>query len=338
MTQTHSASAPEGLIDRYGRRVTYLRLSVTDRCDFRCHYCMAETMTFLPRSEVMSLEECLRVVTVFRDFGARKIRITGGEPLVRHDLPWLLERIAALPGIDEVVLTTNGSQLAKQATVLRDAGVKRLNISLDTLRPERFSAITRKGRLEQVLDGIEAARAAGFKRIKINTVLLKDENDDELEDLVRYVVARGMDIAFIESMALGEVGEDRRIHYLSCDQALERLQPTFNLVASAETTGGPARYWRVPDADTRVGFIAPHSHNFCESCNRVRVTARGELFPCLGNDASTPLMPILRDPALSDADLRQAIADGMGLKPKGHEFEAVPGEVRVMRFMSMTGG
>ncbi len=349
----HSASA---LIDRYGRRITYLRLSITDRCDFRCTYCMSEEMSFLPRDAVLSLEECLTVARVFVKLGVTKIRITGGEPLVRRNAPWLLREIAALPGLSELVLTTNGSQLERFAEPLFAAGVKRINISLDTLKPERFRSITRIGDIGQVLAGIAAARAAGFQRIKLNTVMMRGVNDDEFTDLVHYALRHDLDITFIEEMPLGETGHDRLHSYMSGDEALALLGRHFPLVPSAETSGGPARYWRLPETKTRIGFISPLSHNFCDTCNRVRVTARGELHPCLGQNDALPLMPLLRahstggndeDSKDNDGRLLQAIAQSMGLRPKGHDFsyDTPPGnslpedeKPRVLRFMSMTGG
>jgi len=336
-TPVTAAPAGGGLVDQFGRRITYLRLSVTDRCDFRCTYCMAEKMTFLPHDHLMSFEECERVVRVFTELGVTKVRITGGEPLVRRNVLGLLQRIGSTPGVKELVLTTNGSQLADQAHDLVAAGVKRLNISLDSVDPERFRAITRLGRLEQVIAGIDAARVAGFRRIKLNAVLMRGVNDDELVSLVDFAVDRGLDIAFIEEMPLGSVG-GRNERYISSDEALERLGTRFTLTASDETTGGPARYWRVAGSDSRVGFIAPHSHNFCDSCNRVRITARGDLYPCLGQDNVVPLLPVLREHPHDDDPLRAAISEGLGMKPWGHEFVDQREAPKVMRFMSLTGG
>lgn len=326
------------LVDKYGRQVSYLRLSITDRCDFRCHYCMAEEMEFLPRAQVLTLEECLRLASVFVDLGVSKLRVTGGEPLVRRNAIWLLERLARLPGLRELVLTTNGSQLARYAPALRAAGVRRINISLDTLRAERFRQITRVGDLSRVLAGIAAARAAGFERLKINAVLLRGVNDDEISDLVHFAVAQEIDIAFIEQMPFGELGHSRRPSFLSSDEALALLQADFVLVPSAETTGGPARYWRIPGQTTRVGFIAPHSHNFCAACNRVRVTARGELFPCLGSNDAVHLLPLLRAHPADDALVRAAIAQSMGFKARGHDFGQRLDAPQLVRFMSVTGG
>jgi cyclic pyranopterin phosphate synthase len=332
----HAPGAP--LADRFGRRITYLRLSVTDRCDFRCTYCMSEEMEFLPRSEVLTLEECLRIVATFVRQGVTKVRITGGEPLVRRDIGWLLERISRLEGVRELVMTTNGSQLERHARSLVEAGVSRLNVSLDTLDAERFRRITRIGDLGKVLRGIETARQAGFRRLKLNTVLIRGGNDDELENLVAFAAERDLDISFIEEMPLGNIGHARSPTFLSADDALARLQARFDLMRSDETTGGPARYWRVPGANTRVGFITPHSHNFCDTCNRVRVTARGELYPCLGHNDSTPLMDILRRHPDDDTALDAAIAETLGNKPLAHDFTTQVDAPKVVRFMSVTGG
>ena len=329
--------APGTLIDKYGRHVTYVRLSITDRCDFRCTYCMGEEMTFLPRSEVLSLEECLRLATVFVGLGVSKLRITGGEPLVRKDALWLIERLGALPGLDNLVLTTNGSQLDRYAGPLRAAGVRRINISLDTLRADRFQAITRIGDLGKVLRGIAAAREAGFSRTKLNTVMMRGTNDDEFVDLVQFAVDHRLDISFIEEMPLGDI-HGRSNEYIGSDETRALLAQRFTLVPSAETTGGPARYWRIPDSDTRVGFISPHSHNFCDTCNRVRITAKGELYPCLGQNDAIQLMQVLRDHPDDDTALRQAIMNSMGIKPLGHDFTQQMDAPQVVRFMSMTGG
>ena len=338
-TSTRATSIhPQGtLVDKYGRRITYVRLSITDRCDFRCTYCMAEEMTFLPRAEVMSLEECLRLAGIFAGLGVSKLRITGGEPLVRKDVLWLIERLGALPGLDNLVITTNGSQLDRFAGPLKAAGVRRINISLDTLKPERFRAITRIGELHKVLRGIEAARTAGFSRTKLNAVMMRGVNDDEFPDLVEFALERSLDISFIEEMPLGDI-EGRSKVYISSDEALERLGRRFQLVPSTESSGGPARYWRIPGSETRLGFISPHSHNFCDTCNRVRITAKAELYPCLGQNDAINLMPLLRDPAVGDEGVRQAIVDCMGIKPLGHDFTAQMDAPKVVRFMSMTGG
>ena len=333
-----SKHADGTLVDKYGRHVTYIRLSITDRCDFRCSYCMAEEMTFLPRAQVLTLEECLRIARTFVDLGVTKVRVTGGEPLVRQNVVWLLEQIAALPGLKELVITTNGSQLDRFAPALRAAGVKRINVSLDTLRADRFRAITRVGDLAKVLRGLDAAQAAGFQRLKLNAVMMRGSNDDELVDLVQFAVDRGIDIALIEEMPLGEIGHGRQSTYFSSEEAMARLEQRFVLLPSTESTGGPARYWRIPGTATRVGFISPHSHNFCESCNRVRITARGELYPCLGNNDVMALLPLLRQHPADDGPLRAAIVHSMGIKAKGHDFGSQMDAPQVVRFMSMTGG
>lgn len=335
---TNTANAhPEGaLVDKYNRRISYVRMSITDRCDFRCTYCMAEEMTFLPRDAVMSLEECLRVAGVFVGLGVSKLRITGGEPLVRKNAMWLIERLGALPGLDNLVLTTNGSQLDRFAAPLKAAGVRRLNVSLDTLKPERFQRITRIGDVNKVLRGIEAAQTAGFRRTKLNVVMMRGTNDDEFVDLVRYAVANELDISFIEEMPLGEI-QGRSNTYISSDETLGKLAQHFELLPSTEDSGGPARYWRIPGSESRIGFISPHSHNFCDSCNRVRITAKGELYPCLGQNDAVNLMQVLRSGG-DDAALRQAIVDSMGIKPYGHDFTHQMDAPQVVRFMSMTGG
>jgi len=326
------------LIDRFGRRVDYIRLSITDRCDFRCIYCMGEDMTFLPRDQVLSLEECKRLVRVFVGLGVQKVRITGGEPLVRRDALWLFQQIGGLPGLRELTLTTNGSQLEQYAGQLKDAGVDRINISLDSLDAERFRKLTRIGDIQKVLRGIEAARAVGFAHTKLNAVLMHGLNDDEAPRLLQFAIDKQLDIAFIEEMPLGEVDHSRASSYVSNDETLQTLQRHFNLVSSDENTGGPARYWRIPGTNTRIGFISPHSHNFCESCNRVRITCKGELFLCLGQDDKVDLMPYLRDYPNDDVPLRNAILGAMEIKPMRHDFDLRRAEPAVVRFMSMTGG
>jgi cyclic pyranopterin phosphate synthase len=332
------AAAPSALVDRFGRHVTYLRLSVTDRCDFRCLYCMDPDQRFAPRDAVLTLEELNAVARTFVSLGVRKIRLTGGEPLVRRNVTWLMRQICSLPGLNELVITTNGSQLASRAQEIRDAGVRRINISLDSLRPERFRHITRKGDLQQVLDGIDAAIAAGFERIKLNTVILGNRNQDEVLDLVRYAIDKGINISFIEEMPLGDMGEhDRAASFYSSEQIRADLAPHFALLPTTETTGGPARYFRIPDSETRIGFISPHSHNFCGDCNRVRVTTEGRLLLCLGQEHSLDLRAILRDHPGDDERLAASILKAMQAKPEGHNFEvgipAIPG-----RHMNVTGG
>ena len=329
---------PGSLIDPFGRHVTYLRLSVTDRCDLRCLYCVGPDARFLPRDQILSLEEMLAVIRAFVESGVTKVRLTGGEPLVRKNLIWLMREAIRLPGLGELVLTTNGTQLAPLAREIRAAGVRRINISLDTLRPERFSRISGSDRLAQVLRGIEAAIAAGFERIKLNSVILKHRNHDEVTDLVAYAVARGINISFIEEMPLGVTGDhDRAEAFYSSDQIFADLTRRFRLVPTTETTGGPAKYFRIPDTETRVGFISPHSHNFCGDCNRVRVTADGRLLLCLGQEHSLDLRPILRGFPGDQARLGRAIRDAMQIKPAGHAFQ-VNADAVLGRHMNLTGG
>ncbi len=326
------------LVDRFGRRVTYLRMSVTDRCDFRCIYCMSEHMRFLPKREILSLEELYRVGRVFTELGVDKIRITGGEPLVRRDVLTLLRRLGGLPRLHELVMTTNGSQLERTAVALREAGVSRLNISLDSLDPDRFRRITRVGNLERVLRGIDAARAAGFERIKLNTVILRHRNHDEILDLVAFARERGLDISFIEEMPLGQIdGHDRWEEYYPSDRIRADIEQRYPLVPTPESTGGPSRYYRMADSETRVGFISPHSHNFCASCNRVRLTVKGRLLLCLGQEHSVDLRQVLRHSPDDDEPLRQAIREGMSIKPRGHDFD-LSGRTQILRHMNVTGG
>lgn len=325
------------LQDGFGRSIDYLRLSVTDRCDFRCVYCMAEDMTFLPRQQVLTLEELERTARLFVAQGTRKIRLTGGEPLVRPGVVGLCQRLAALPGLRELVMTTNGSQLHRLARPLADSGVRRLNISLDSLRPERFRAITRTGELSQVLAGIEAAQAAGFTNLKLNAVVMQGRNADEVLDLVRFVLDRGLDISFIEEMPLGQVGRDRGESYCSSDWIRTRIAEHYSLIDSAEQSGGPARYVRLQDyPDSRIGFISPHSHNFCATCNRVRVTVEGRLLLCLGHEHSIDLRGLLRRHPCDDEPVLAAIRQALLRKPLRHEFDT--GDVQVLRFMNATGG
>lgn len=337
-TRADSTHADGTLIDRFGRRITYIRLSVTDRCDFRCAYCMPMNVEFLPKREVLTLEECLRVVQAFALLGVDKVRITGGEPLVRRNLVWLLERAAATPGVRELAITTNGSQLSRMAREIREAGVARVNISLDSLDPGKFRTLTRVGDLSKVLAGIDAALEAGFGGVKLNTVMMRGFNDGELADLARFAVDRGMDISYIEEMPLGDVGHSRAGTYLSSDDALKALGREFDLEPTDITTGGPARYWRVAGTGSKIGFISPHSHNFCASCNRVRISCQGELFPCLGQNESVDLKPALRVARESAGLLRGRIAEAMEIKPKGHEFDLAEAAPKVVRFMSHTGG
>ncbi|QVM94243.1 GTP 3',8-cyclase MoaA [Pseudomonas sp. SORT22] len=327
------------LVDGYSRKIDYLRMSVTDRCDFRCVYCMAEDMQFLPRQRILTLEELYQLAERFVAMGTRKIRLTGGEPLVRAGIVELCARIAALPGLRELCMTSNGSQLTRLAQPLFDAGLSRLNISLDSLDAERFKALTRTGDLAQVVAGIDAAHAAGFRRTKLNCVVLKGRNDDEVVDLVRFAIDRQLDISFIEEMPLGVISEHQRSEsYCSSDEVRARIAEHFSLIESAESTQGPSRYWRLAEApDIRIGFISPHSHNFCASCNRVRLTVEGRLLLCLGNEHAADLKQVLRAHPGDSERLDKAIRQAMTLKPYSHTFD-INGEVQILRFMNMTGG
>ena len=332
------AELPERLLDRFGRHITYVRLSVTDRCDLRCVYCMSEDIEFLPRSQLLTLEEMARLGRCFSELGVTKLRVTGGEPLVRRNVLWLFEELGTLPGIRDLTLTTNGTQLARYARELVQAGVTRVNVSLDSLKAERFRAITRLGEIGRTLAGIDAALTAGFRRVKINSVVLKHRNHDEVGDLVAFALCRGMDISFIEEMPLGLIGDhDRAEAYYSSDQIRRDLAARFELVPTTEGTGGPSRYFRVAGSDTKVGFISPHSHNFCGDCNRVRVTAEGRLLLCLGQEHSADLRRALRANPTDDLAVKRAIAAAMSLKPRGHDFDLRAQPV-IFRHMNATGG
>jgi cyclic pyranopterin phosphate synthase len=330
------------LVDPFLRAISYLRISVTDRCDFRCVYCMAEDMSFLPKAEILTLEELERVASAFVRLGVRKLRLTGGEPLVRRNVMSLfrgLGRLVKEGALDDLTLTTNGSQLAKYAAELAECGVRRVNVSLDTLDPEKFTAITRWGRLPQVLEGIAAAKAAGL-HVKINTVALKGVNDAEAADLVAWAGAEGHDITFIEVMPMGELGGAARIdQYLPLSLLRAKLGERFTLEESAHRTGGPARYFDCRETGARVGFITPMTHNFCESCNRVRLTCTGTLFMCLGQEDAADLRAPLRA-SESDAPLVEAIRAAIARKPKGHDFiiDRRHSRPAISRHMSVTGG
>jgi GTP 3',8-cyclase len=329
------------LLDPFGRRITYLRVSVTDRCDFRCVYCMAEDMTFLPKRDVLSLEELDRLCSAFVANGVRKLRLTGGEPLVRKNLMVLvrsLSRHLACGALDELTLTTNGSQLARFAAELADCGVERINVSVDTLDPAKFKAITRWGELERVLGGIAAARAAGI-HVKVNTVALKGVNENEFDDLIRWTHGEGMDLTLIETMPLGEIDGDRTEQYLPLGAVRARLEEKWTLSDIPFRTGGPARYVRVAETGGRLGFITPLTHNFCESCNRVRVTCTGTMYMCLGQEDAADLSKALR--ASEGDDLLVAtIAAAVDRKPRGHDFiiDRAHNRPALARHMSMTGG
>ena len=329
-----------GMIDPFGRAITYLRVSVTDRCDLRCVYCMSEDMTFLPKADVLSLEGLERLCVAFIRLGTNKIRITGGEPLVRRDVQTLFQRLGQRlgQGLDELTLTTNGTQLTKHAEALYAAGVRRVNVSLDTLDPVRFAAITRWGKIEKVLDGIAAAKAAGL-HVKVNAVALKGVNEDEIDDMLAWCGQQGHDLCLIETMPMGDIGGDRTDQYLPLSLVRGRLRQRWTLQDTSYQTGGPARYFDVRETGTRIGFITPMTHNFCESCNRVRLTCTGTLYMCLGQDDAADLRRVLRD-GVSDAELDAAIRLAITRKPKGHDFvidrrNTAPA---VARHMSLTGG
>ncbi|HWM30693.1 MAG TPA: GTP 3',8-cyclase MoaA [Methyloceanibacter sp.] len=327
------------MIDRFGRHITYLRVSVTDRCDFRCVYCMAEDMIFLPRQSVLSLEELDRLASAFVARGVRKLRLTGGEPLVRRNIMSLIGSLSRHlgNGLDELTLTSNGSQLHRCADALADCGVARINVSLDTLDPAKFRAITRFGDIAQVIRGIDAADRAGIK-IKINTVALRNINEDEIADLIRWSHGRGFDLTLIETMPMGEIDADRTDQYLPLSLVRARLSQLFTIDETDYRTGGPARYVTMRETGGRLGFITPMTHNFCESCNRVRVTCTGTLYMCLGQEDTADLRAPLRASA-SDDYLHAAIDEAIARKPKGHDFVIDRDEKpSVARFMSATGG
>ncbi len=328
------------MIDPFGRHISYLRVSVTDRCDFRCVYCMSEHMSFLPKAELLTLEELERLCGAFIAKGVERLRITGGEPLVRKDVMWLIERLGARlgRGLKELTLTTNGSQLARFAKDLREAGVERINVSLDTLDRERFRAVTRWGELSKVLAGIDAAQDAGL-RVKINMVALRDVNRDEIPSMLDWAHGRGMDLTLIETMPMGEIDGDRVEQYLPLSLVRADLDRRYTLDDIDHRTGGPARYVRVAETGGRLGFITPLTHNFCESCNRVRVTCTGTLYMCLGQDDDADLRGPLRASS-DDALLHAAIDRAIARKPKGHDFiiDRRHGGPSLARPMSLTGG
>lgn len=325
------------MIDSFGRRITYVRMSVTDRCDLRCRYCMAERMTFLPRKDVLSLEEIVELADIFIARGVKRIRLTGGEPLVRKGIDQLVaalgERIG--DGLDELTMTTNGTQLVTHARVLFESGIRRINVSLDSRDPERFRHITRRGDLSQVLGGIDTAAEAGLK-IKINMVALKGLNDDEFVPMLRWCGSRGHDLTLIETMPLGEVEEDRTEHYLPLSEVRESLGREFSLVSSIARTGGPARYFEVEGLGVRLGLITPLTNNFCDGCNRIRVAATGTVFGCLGHDQKVELRDLLRSGGGSA--VTEALDRLLAGKPKGHQFRIEADRPAVERHMSVTGG
>lgn len=323
------------LSDSFGRQIDYLRLSLTDRCDFRCVYCMAEDMEFLPRAQVLSLEECETLVETFVQLGIKKVRLTGGEPLIRNGVVDLVRRLKQIPGLEELLLTTNGSRLGELAPALKAAGLDRINVSLDTLDADRFKALSRTGRLEKVLAGLQAAKAAGFERIKLNSVILKNRNADELDNLVEFALQERFDISFIEAMPLGHIDDHQRSEeFISSADIQDVLQKRWQLKDSNYSTGGPSRYWQINDS--QIGFISPHSDNFCASCNRIRVTAEGRLLLCLGNEHSLDLKAIMRRYPGETQRLKNSIIDAMGNKPERHHFDI--NETQIVRFMNTTGG
>jgi len=325
------------LVDPFGRAVNYLRLSVTDRCNLRCTYCMAEDMTFLPRQQILSLEELRDVATAFVDLGVKKIRLTGGEPLIRRDIIKLVSAIASLPSLDEVTMTTNGMLLSKMSQPLKDAGLGRINISIDSLKTDRFKDLTRVGDLDLWHNGIKAAKKAAFDKIKLNTVILAGFNDDEVLDLARYAVDNDMDISFIEEMPLGVISSHERSKtQVTSEQVREQLEREFSLVDSVETTGGPSRYMQVVGSTSKIGFISPMSNNFCSSCNRVRMTAEGRFLLCLGNEHSMDLRQVMRSHPGDSELLRAKIVEALKNKPERHHFDA--NRTDIVRFMNMTGG
>lgn len=338
MATTFFDPQPAPLVDAHGRTVRYLRISVTDRCDLRCRYCMAEQMTFLPRSALLSLEEIAIIAERFVARGVNKVRLSGGEPLVRRDVGELVQRLGRLvcSGLDELTMTTNGTRLAEYAPALVDAGMRRVNVSLDSLDPDRFRFITRHGDVSQVIGGIRAARDAGL-RVKINMVALRGLNEDEIGDMLRWCVSEGLDLSLIETMPLGAIDEDRVDRFLPLTAVFDDLAVRFPLVRDAHRSGGPARYWRVEGTDTRLGLISPLTANFCDGCNRVRLTTEGKLFLCLGHDDQVDLKAALREGGVGGLDA--AIDLGLRRKPARHDFRIEAGAApAVSRHMSVTGG
>ena len=330
------------MIDPFGRRISYLRVSVTDRCDLRCVYCMAEDMTFLPKREVLTLEELDRLCGAFIASGVEKIRLTGGEPLVRKNVVSLVRSLGArigAGGLKELTVTTNGTQLATMAADLFAAGIRRINVSMDTLDPATFKAVTRWGELEKTLDGIFAAKAAGLA-VKINAVALKGVNEGEYDRMLAWCGEHGFDLCLIETMPMGDISGDRTDQYLPLSLVRSRLREHWTLEDTDYRTGGPARYYTVKETGRRIGFITPMTHNFCESCNRVRLTCTGTLYMCLGQDDAADFRALLRDPSVDEAALQAAIAAAIARKPKGHDFIIDRGHNRpsVGRHMSVTGG
>ena len=326
------------LTDQFNRKINYIRISVTDRCDFRCIYCMSEQMNFLPKNELLTLEEINRIASIFISLGVEKIRITGGEPLVRKNIDSLFKNLSKNKDLKELTLTTNASQLKKKAEMLKASGIKRVNVSLDSLNPLNFKKMTRTGDLSNVLDGIEHAINIGIKQLKLNTVIMKGINDHEIFDLIEFAIKKNIDISFIEEMPLGATEFLRKNTFTSNDEILERIKTNYLIDKIEYRTGGPAEYWQILGTNSRIGLISPHSHNFCEDCNRVRISCKGELFLCLGQDDKIELMPLLRKYPNNDQPIKNAILNSMEIKPKSHEFNLEQSKPAVVRFMSHTGG
>ena len=326
------------LTDQFNRKINYIRISVTDRCDFRCIYCMSEQMKFLPKKELLTLEEINRIASIFISMGVEKIRITGGEPLVRKNIDTLFNNLSKNKDLKELTLTTNASQLMKKAEMLKASGIKRINISLDSLNPLNFKKMTRTGDLSNVLDGIEHAINIGLKQIKLNTVIMRGINDHEIFDLVEFAIKKNIDISFIEEMPLGDTAFSRKSTFTSNDEVLKKIKTNYLIEKIDYRTGGPAEYWQILSTKSRIGLISPHSHNFCEECNRVRISCKGELFLCLGQDDKIELMPLLREYPNNDQPIKDAILNSMKIKPKSHEFNLEQNKPAVVRFMSHTGG
>ncbi|MEC7120543.1 MAG: GTP 3',8-cyclase MoaA [Pseudomonadota bacterium] len=321
------------LVDPFARVIRYVRLSVTDRCDFRCVYCMSEKMTFLPRDRLLTLEEIARLGRIFASLGVQTFRLTGGEPLVRRNLPWLVTQLAQQA---DVVMTSNGSRLDRFAQPLKDAGMSRINVSLDSLDPQQFRAITRTGELADVLRGIEAAQQVGFT-VKLNVVVMKGRNDSQILPIVAFAQQRGLDVSFIEEMPLGQISEHSRLlTFMPSAEIRALISQHYDLIQTDYQTQGPSRYVQLADSATRIGFISPHSHNFCGDCNRVRVTSEGRLLLCLGNEQGMDLLPLLRDQA-SDSEIASTILQALTQKPERHDFDLTTAP-QIVRFMNMTGG
>ena len=326
------------LTDQFNRKINYIRISVTDRCDFRCIYCMSEQMKFLPKKELLTLEEINRIASIFISMGVEKIRITGGEPLVRKNIDTLFNNLSKNKDLKELTLTTNASQLIKKAEMLKASGIERINISLDSLNPLNFKKMTRTGDLSNVLDGIEHAINIGLKQIKLNTVIMRGINDHEIFDLIEFAIKKNIDISFIEEMPLGDTAFSRKSTFTSNDEVLKKIKTNYLIDKIDYRTGGPAEYWQILGTKSRIGLISPHSHNFCEECNRVRISCKGELFLCLGQDDKIELMPLLREYPNNDQPIKDAILNSMKIKPKSHEFNLEQNKPAVVRFMSHTGG